>query len=246
MTASSRRALNAARWVRRRGHACGPPWRPTVSAGQPGGTTRVSVGSIGSDAKPGRSPHRGSGRRSGDRGPAPCSGQTSLLDGTIGAVFTTPGQDGVLMTLSGWLTPTAVWSVDSGGNVADTGLTPRPAINVGGYETAQLFATAKDGRHRLNSGAEGPRGCGCLRIFTGADEEVSWRPGETSPGRARLQAVNRLNPPHQHDHRHAHCHHHRRQGQPEPPVVAEPVAARGIDQRVALVADRREEVAPGT
>ncbi len=67
------------------------------------------------------------------------------FDGTIGAVFTTPSQDGVLMTLSGWLTPTGVWSVDSSGVVADTGLTPKPAINVGGYETARMFATAKDG-----------------------------------------------------------------------------------------------------
>ncbi len=67
------------------------------------------------------------------------------FDGTIGAVFATPGQDGVLMTLSGWLTPTGIWSAEPGGDVTDTGLTPKPAIDVGNYETARLFAIAKDG-----------------------------------------------------------------------------------------------------
>jgi prolyl oligopeptidase len=67
------------------------------------------------------------------------------FDGTIGAVFNAPDKAGVLINLSGWLTPTAVWSVAPDGRVADTGLTPKPAIDVSGYETTRAFASAKDG-----------------------------------------------------------------------------------------------------
>ncbi len=67
------------------------------------------------------------------------------FDGTIRAVSATPAEDGLLMSLSGWLTPTGVWSVGADGSVTDTGLTPKPPIDVSGYETARRFATAKDG-----------------------------------------------------------------------------------------------------
>jgi prolyl oligopeptidase len=66
------------------------------------------------------------------------------FDGTIGALFTNPHEDGALMLLSGWLTPTGVWSVHDG-RVADTGITPRPSIDVSGYEARRFFAAAKDG-----------------------------------------------------------------------------------------------------
>ncbi len=67
------------------------------------------------------------------------------FDGTIGAVYAEPKLDGILMSLSGWLTPTGVWSVDAAGTVADTGLTPKPAIDVSAYESKRAFAAAKDG-----------------------------------------------------------------------------------------------------
>ena len=67
------------------------------------------------------------------------------FDGTIGAVFAASDEDGALLSLSGWLTPTGVWSVDAGGAVADTGITPKPAIDVSAYETRRFFAAAKDG-----------------------------------------------------------------------------------------------------
>ena len=67
------------------------------------------------------------------------------FDGTIGSVFATPGEDGALMSLTGWLAPAGIWSVSPSGDVADTGVTPRPAIDVGAYETVRGFATAKDG-----------------------------------------------------------------------------------------------------
>lgn len=67
------------------------------------------------------------------------------FDGTIGTVFAEADQDGVLMLLSGWLTPTGIWSVDPAGAVADTGITPKPPIDVSGYESKRAFAIAKDG-----------------------------------------------------------------------------------------------------
>ena len=67
------------------------------------------------------------------------------FDGTIGAVYAVPNEDGALLSLGGWLTPTGIYAVDSGGRVADTGITPRPAIDVRAYEVTRSFAAAKDG-----------------------------------------------------------------------------------------------------
>ncbi len=67
------------------------------------------------------------------------------FDGTIGTLFTSAEEPGALFSLSGWLTPTAIWSVDGIGRLADTGLTPKPPIDVSGYEVKRFFATAKDG-----------------------------------------------------------------------------------------------------
>ena len=67
------------------------------------------------------------------------------FDGTIGEVFANPEEEGALFLLSGWLTPTGIWSVNTAGKVADTGITPKPPIDVAPYETKRLFATAKDG-----------------------------------------------------------------------------------------------------
>lgn len=67
------------------------------------------------------------------------------FDGTIGAVFAEPHEDGVLISLQGWLDPAGIWSVDTAGRLADTGITPKPAIDVSAYEAKRAFATAKDG-----------------------------------------------------------------------------------------------------
>ncbi|THD77118.1 MAG: S9 family peptidase [Phenylobacterium sp.] len=67
------------------------------------------------------------------------------FDGTVGAVVTNPGEPGALMTYTGWLTPSGVWSIDPEGHVADTGVTPRPAIDTSAYETVRGFAMARDG-----------------------------------------------------------------------------------------------------
>jgi prolyl oligopeptidase len=67
------------------------------------------------------------------------------FDGTIGALFTTPEEAGALMSLTGWLTPSGIWSVSAEGKLSDTGITPKPAIDVGPYVSERGFAAAKDG-----------------------------------------------------------------------------------------------------
>ena len=67
------------------------------------------------------------------------------FDGTISALAATPTEPGVLMDYTGWLTPADVWSVSAAGAASPTGLTPKPAIDVSGYETHRGFAAAKDG-----------------------------------------------------------------------------------------------------
>ena len=62
-----------------------------------------------------------------------------------------------LFSLTGWLTPADIWSVDAAGHVADTGLTPKPAIDVSPYETKRLFATATR-RHASALHAHLPQG----------------------------------------------------------------------------------------
>jgi prolyl oligopeptidase len=67
------------------------------------------------------------------------------FDGMLTGLATDPTTPGAVMLLSGWLTPTGVWSVDADGKVIDAGLTPKPPIDVSPYMTERRFATAKDG-----------------------------------------------------------------------------------------------------
>lgn len=67
------------------------------------------------------------------------------FDGTVVSVDTDPAQPGALMRLSGWLEPTGIWSIGTDGKVRDTGITPRPDIDVSGYATERRFAKARDG-----------------------------------------------------------------------------------------------------
>ncbi len=67
------------------------------------------------------------------------------FDGTIGSIYTVASEEGALISLTGWLTPAGIYSVDTAGRVQDTGITPKPAIDVSAYEAKRFFATAKDG-----------------------------------------------------------------------------------------------------
>ncbi|TFW15779.1 prolyl oligopeptidase family serine peptidase [Duganella callida] len=67
------------------------------------------------------------------------------FDGTLGSVEADPDAPGALVILSGWLQPSGVWSVATDGKLADTGITPKPTIDVSAYTTERRYATAKDG-----------------------------------------------------------------------------------------------------
>ena len=67
------------------------------------------------------------------------------FDGTIGDLDTDPASEGATFIQTGWLQPSGIWSIDAAGKVADTGITPKPAIDTSGYVTERRFATAKDG-----------------------------------------------------------------------------------------------------
>ncbi len=67
------------------------------------------------------------------------------FDGTLGSIDADVDAPGALVILSGWLQPTGIWSVSTDGKLADTGITPKPAIDVSAYTTERRFATAKDG-----------------------------------------------------------------------------------------------------
>ncbi len=67
------------------------------------------------------------------------------FDGTIGGPYANPDEDGVLMSFAGWLSPAALYRVSAAGVLNDTGITPRPHIDVSAYEAKRFFCAAKDG-----------------------------------------------------------------------------------------------------
>jgi prolyl oligopeptidase len=67
------------------------------------------------------------------------------FDGTIDSVYAEANEDGALISLTGWLTPAGIYAIDTAGRVVDTGITPKPAIDVSAYEAKRFFAAAKDG-----------------------------------------------------------------------------------------------------
>jgi prolyl oligopeptidase len=67
------------------------------------------------------------------------------FEGTLSALSTDASEDGALFSFAGWLTPGDIWSVDAQGKVAESGLTPKPPIDVSAYSTTRYFATARDG-----------------------------------------------------------------------------------------------------
>jgi prolyl oligopeptidase len=67
------------------------------------------------------------------------------FDGSISRIATVGDEDGAELLFTGWLSPTAVYAVSAAGALSDTGISPKPDIDVSPYETRRSFATAKDG-----------------------------------------------------------------------------------------------------
>jgi prolyl oligopeptidase len=67
------------------------------------------------------------------------------FDGAIGGPFANPEEDGVFMSFTGWLSPAALYQVNAAGVLTDTGITPKPNIDVSAYEAKRSFCVAKDG-----------------------------------------------------------------------------------------------------
>jgi prolyl oligopeptidase len=67
------------------------------------------------------------------------------FDGTLSAVFANPAESGALIALTGWLSPSGIWEVRADGRVTDTGITPKPRIDVSPYQSSRMFAAAHDG-----------------------------------------------------------------------------------------------------
>ncbi len=67
------------------------------------------------------------------------------FEGAVTRVFTSAATEGAHLLLAGWLHPAGIWKVDAQGGVTDTGLTPRPPVDLSPYEVQRGFATARDG-----------------------------------------------------------------------------------------------------
>ncbi|USX28679.1 prolyl oligopeptidase family serine peptidase [Oxalobacteraceae bacterium OTU3CINTB1] len=67
------------------------------------------------------------------------------FDGTLRSIEASADAPGALTILSGWLEPAGIWAVGADGTLADTGITPKPAIDVSAYTTERRYAKAKDG-----------------------------------------------------------------------------------------------------
>ncbi len=67
------------------------------------------------------------------------------FEGAVTRVFASPASEGAHLLLAGWLDPAGIWKVDAQGRVADTGLTPRPPLDLAPYEVQRGFAAARDG-----------------------------------------------------------------------------------------------------
>jgi prolyl oligopeptidase len=76
-------------------------------------------------------------------------GKVSVLpmpfEGAVAGVYSSPDRDGGYLNLTGWLQPSGIYRIEPDGRFTDTGLTPRPPIDLSPYESRRGFATARDG-----------------------------------------------------------------------------------------------------
>jgi len=67
------------------------------------------------------------------------------FEGAVNGLFTSRTHDGAHLALVGWLQPSGIWRLDAEGSVRDTGLTPKPPLDLSPYEMRRAFALARDG-----------------------------------------------------------------------------------------------------
>ncbi len=67
------------------------------------------------------------------------------IEGTLTLIFADPTAEGVFVSTENYMTPPSVLKVSADGSVVDTGLAPKPPIDLTPYRQTRLFATAKDG-----------------------------------------------------------------------------------------------------
>lgn len=67
------------------------------------------------------------------------------FEGAVAGVFASPDREGAYLNLTGWLQPAAIYLLEPGGTIRNTGINPAPPIDLKPYETRRGFATARDG-----------------------------------------------------------------------------------------------------
>ena len=67
-------------------------------------------------------------------------------DGSIVYAYADTASDGIFLNLTGWVQPSGIWAIDPKTlSARDTGITPKPPIDLSPYFATRIFATAKDG-----------------------------------------------------------------------------------------------------
>lgn len=67
------------------------------------------------------------------------------IEGTLTPVFADPKADGIFVSTENYVTPVSLLKVAADGSVVDTGLAPKPAVDLTPFRQTRLFAKAKDG-----------------------------------------------------------------------------------------------------
>jgi prolyl oligopeptidase len=82
---------------------------------------------------------------SGNGGGGAVSSVKLPFDGTLTFVFADPRRDGAIAALEGWVRPKEIVKVLPSGSTTPTNWVAQPAVDVSGFTSEQVFATAKDG-----------------------------------------------------------------------------------------------------
>jgi len=91
------------------------------------------------------------------------------FQGAVRSLHASPDQDGAYLNLTSWLEPLGVWRLSADGSVTDTGINPKPPIDLSPYEAKRAFAIAGDGTripYSLIQRKGAPRNGNCPTLMT--------------------------------------------------------------------------------